>query len=74
MFIGMRVLTQQGCLLTKTNSRGVLIREGALIGRKAALIGRKAALIGRKAALIGRKAANRIIMESSEKYNIRCKI
>ena len=24
--------------------------------------------------VIGRKAANRIIMESSEKYNIRCKI
>ena len=42
-----------GVLIDKKNSRGVLIREGALIGRK---------------------AANRIIMESSEKYNIRCKI
>lgn len=42
-----------GVLTDKNKFKGVLIREGAPIGRK---------------------AANRIIMESLEKYNIRCEI
>lgn len=60
-------------LLLKQN-RDVYWNEGAY--SKGVLIDKnkfKGELI-REGALIGRKAANRIIMESSEKYNIRCKI